>query len=765
MNMKYHLLAAAAALSLGACSTDDTNSEPENEGYKISFTVAEDAETRTTFDASDFLRWVPTDKVGIYTVGKNENPNTLTVADVNQHPVEFIGVLKKLVSSGDMFYAYYPYNAAQSADPSSVKLSIPAEQKQTEAGVYNGESHPLVALPMEFTCEQDSYAGRISSVRFRQLGATVELQLYSSDEALRSEKIRSVTFESDNTPLAGDFSFNLTTVADEAKLKISGYESKTATTSIEEPAAIPATKDEAARIYLTIAPGTYTGQIVVKTDVTQYTFNLAKAMTFERAAITGLPADLAEATREAPVTENDLIHFEDSIVKEICTNNWDTNGDGELSYKEAAAVTSIGSQFQIAQKTLIRSFKELRYFTGLQSIEYSAFGGCSSLTNIHIPDGVTAIGNYAFKGCSSLTSIHIPDGVTAIGNYAFKGCSSLTSITIPDGVTKIESCTFYDCSSLTSIHIPDGVTKIGDNAFRDCSSLANIHIPDGVTVIENSAFSGCSSLTSIHIPDGVTAIGHDAFYGCSSLTSITIPDGVTKIESYTFYDCSSLTSITIPDGVIAIGNYAFYCCSGLTSIKIPQTVTSIGKQVFVGCTSLSAFEGKYASADHRYLINYGELLAFAPAGLTEYTIPDEVIAIGTSAFYNCYNLTSIHIPKTVIAIGKEAFSYCRSLTSIHIPDEVTKIESFTFEQCSSLTSITIPEGVTEIKNYAFEYCRSLTSVYCKPTTPPTLGSSAFSNTSSSMKIYVPTASVEAYKTAKGWSGMASRIFADNTDNN
>ncbi len=297
MNMKYHLLVAAAALSLGACSTDDTNSEPENEGYKISFTVAENNGTRTTLDASDFLRWVPTDKVGIYTVGKNENPNTLTVADVNQHPVEFIGVLKKLVSPGDNFYAYYPYDAAQSADPSSVQLSIPVEQKQTAAGVYNGESHPLVALPMQFQWEQDSYAGRISSVRFRQLGAIVELQLYSSNEALRSEKICSVTFESD-TPLAGNFSFNLTTVADTEELPISGYESKTATTSIEEPAAIPATKDEAARIYLTIAPGTYTGQIVVKTDAAQYTFRLTEAMTFKRAAITGLPADLAETTRD-----------------------------------------------------------------------------------------------------------------------------------------------------------------------------------------------------------------------------------------------------------------------------------------------------------------------------------------------------------------------------------------------------------------------------------------------------------------------------------
>ncbi len=709
MNLKYHLLVAAAALSLGACSTDDTNSVPENEGYKISFTVAEDAETRTTFDASDFLRWVPTDKVGIYTVGKNENPNTLTVADVNQHPVEFIGVLKKLVSSGDMFYAYYPYNAAQSADPSSVKLSIPAEQKQTAAGVYNGESHPLVALPMEFTWEQDSYAGRISSVRFRQLGAIVELQLYSSNEALRSEKIRSVTFESE-TPLAGDFSFNLTSVTVDDELKISGYESKVATTSLEEPAAIPATASEAARIYLTIAPGTYTGKIVVKTDVTQYTFNLAKAMTFERAAITGLPADLAEATREAPVTENDLIRFEDSIVKEICTDNWDTDSDGELSYKEAAAVTSIESQFK---GKLIRSFNELQYFTGLQSIGNSAFGGCSSLTSINIPNGVTKIGEYAFDGCSSLTNVNIPNGVTEIREGIFKNCSSLTSIIIPDGVTSIGRWdTFSGCSSLTSVNIPDGVTTIGQRAFSGCSSLTNINIPNGVTEFSYHAFSGCSSLTSINIPDGVTTIRERAFSGCSSLTSINIPDGVTSIEAYTFDGCSNLTSINLPEGLTTIEDGSFHSCSSLTSITIPKKVSSIGIRTFAGCF-LSAFYGRYASADNRCLIQYGELLAFAPVGLTEYTIPDDVVAI----------------------------------------------RDYAFSECSNLTSITIPDGVTAIGMSAFRWCSSLTSVYCKPTTPPTLGSYAFGDTST--KIYVPAASVEAYKTAYYWNAFASLIFADN----
>ncbi len=715
MNPKYHLLAAVAALSLSACSTDDAYTGPENEGYKISFTVAENPESRTTFTAGDFLRWVSTDQVGVYTVGKNLNSNTLTTADVSKSPVEFVGTLKQQVSSGDQFYAYYPYDAAQSTDPSAVKLSIPAEQKQTKAGVYNGESHPLVALPMEISKEWNSDAGQIGNVRFRQLGATVELQLYSSDEALRSESIASVTFESE-TALAGDFSFDLTSVTIEDALKISGYESKVVTTSLEEPAVIPATKDEAARIYLTIVPGQYTGHIVVKTDAAQYTFRLTKAINFERAAIMGLPADLAEAKRDA-INPDAPIHFADPEAKRICVENWDTNGDGELSYKEAAAVTSIGSKFS---RISFLSFNELQYFTGLQSLEYNAFYDCRSLTSIHIPDGVTEIENYAFRGCSSLTSINLPDGVTSIGFFAFSNCSNLTSIHIPDGVTSIGQNAFSSCSSLTSINIPQTVTSIGEQVFTYCSSL--------------SAFEGeyASADNRCLILNGVLLA-----FAPAGLTEYTIPNGVITIGVATFMGCSSLTSINIPEGVTSIEWYAFADCSSLTSINIPQTVSSIGEVPFESCSSLSAFEGKYASADHRCLIQNGRLLAFAPAGLTQYTIPDGVTSIGKSVFYKCSNLTSINIP-----------------------EGVTSIEWYAFEFCSSLTSISIPDKVTSIGESAFEFCSSLRSVYCKPTDPPSLGRYVFSNLWS-LKIYVPTASVEAYKTAENWSNYASQIIADN----
>lgn len=78
------------------------------------------------------------------------------------------------------------------------------------------------------------------------------------------------------------------------------------------------------------------------------------------------------------------------------------------------------------------------------------------------------LGDYAFWGCSGLTSLTIPSGVTEIGDEAFSGCSGLTSLSLPSSVTSIDDGAFEGCSGLTSLTIPSSVTSIGDWAFHGC---------------------------------------------------------------------------------------------------------------------------------------------------------------------------------------------------------------------------------------------------------------------------------------------------------
>ena len=137
-----------------------------------------------------------------------------------------------------------------------------------------------------------------------------------------------------------------------------------------------------------------------------------------------------------------------------------------------------------------------------------------------------------------------------IGDYAFFGCSRLTSLTLPSGVTWIDSSAFDGCSGLTSIILPSGVTEIGDNAFFGCSGLTSIPLPSGVTKIGYSAFSGCSGLTSISLPSGVTKIGYSAFSGCSGLTSIYVyAEKMPKLGTGMFNGCDAKKcTVYVPKG-------------------------------------------------------------------------------------------------------------------------------------------------------------------------------------------------------------------------
>ena len=193
--------------------------------------------------------------------------------------------------------------------------------------------------------------------------------------------------------------------------------------------------------------------------------------------------------------------------------------------------------------------------------------------------------------------------------------------------------------------------------------------------------------------------------------------------------------ITFDGEVTMIGNYAFFDCSSLTSVTIGDSVTMIGDDAFNDCYSL-----------------------------TNVTIGDSVTAIGERAFFECSSLTSVTIPDSVTTIGNESFAYCNSLTSVTIGDSVITIGNYAFYGCDSLTSITIPNSVTTIGDGVFDDCDGLTSVYCKATTPPALGGTyVFDSNGSGRKIYVPTASVETYKIADGWSEYADAIVGYDFD--
>ena len=379
--------------------------------------------------------------------------------------------------------------------------------------------------------------------------------------------------------------------------------------------------------------------------------------------------------------------------------------------------------------------------------------------------GLTDVADGAFEGCTTLTSIELPYGVTSIGARAFCGCENLESITYNgtisqwQGITKgtdwdyntgeytirctdgdiaKESLAYtfddatqsYYVSSIGSfagadLHIPSKYSKmpvasIGDHAFFGCNWLTSVIIPNSVISIDLGAFANCSSLTSITIPDSVTSIGGSAFIYCTGLTSATIGNSVTSIGDSAFDGCTGLTSVTIGNSVTSIGDSAFEGCSGLTTINYTGDIA--GWCSISGLSNLMAYGSSTKSLYINGALVEGGLAIpnsvttipsaafYKCSGLTSVTISNSVTSIEWDAFEYCSGLISVIIGNGVISIGERTFAYCTGLTSVIIPDSVTSIGNNAFYKCSGLTSVTIGISVTSIGDSAFNMCTSLTSI-------------------------------------------------------
>ena len=275
------------------------------------------------------------------------------------------------------------------------------------------------------------------------------------------------------------------------------------------------------------------------------------------------------------------IYFADANVEARCLELWDADGDGNLSYEEAAAVTNLGQAFR--NNDNITSFNELQYFTGLTFLNSEEFYDCDGLVSITLPEGLTEIRYSAFYSCYALSSVALPVSLNSIGNNAFQVCSSLSSIILPEGLISIGNYAFQNCNALYSITLPEGLTSIGYDAFNNCIALSSITLPEGLTSIGSEAFFNCTAISSITIPEGVTTIRNRTFAGCNTLSLITLPESLTSIEYEAFRNCGSLTSITLPESLTSIGNNAFEYCNALSSIDVLAVVPpTLGNNVFNG---------------------------------------------------------------------------------------------------------------------------------------------------------------------------------------
>ena len=151
--------------------------------------------------------------------------------------------------------------------------------------------------------------------------------------------------------------------------------------------------------------------------------------------------------------------------------------------------------------------------------------------------------------------------------------------------------------------------------------------------------------------------------------------------------------------------------------------------------------------------------AFAFSMCENVIIPETVTLIGNSAFSSA-NIGTMILPGSVTRISAFAFSSVIGVNDvapvIKLNEGLAVIEQSAFSFAEIAGEIEIPSTVTKIGDYCFNGA-SITTFICKPTTPPALGSDAFTSNTAGFTIKVPAASVAAYKAATNWSSYADYI--------
>lgn len=426
-----------------------------------------------------------------------------------------------------------------------------------------------------------------------------------------------------------------------------------------------------------------------------------------------------------------------------------------------------------------------------------AFDGCANLRYFTVPTSLETIGSNCFDGCTSLSQFNLPSSVRFIGKEAFENCPIVDlripsycdvedanlgflpklrnidvdrgnnqfssydgvlydrdgvtllmfpagrtgSCRLPDKVEVIAPKAFYK-SNVTAIELPETVVELGESAFESSSHLRSIFLPDGINVLPKNLFNGCSDLSDVSMGE-ISSMGDYAFKGCSSLKSFTIVGPLSSIPAGAFEDCKGLRQIELPESVTSIGEKAFHECNTLVDISFGDGVTTIGKQAFDRCYALQ-------SIDLPNVRSIEEKVFYECKALRSVALGNNVRSIGKEAFRRCKELASITLPESVTTIDKEAFRECTNLAEINLNEGLLLIGDNALRE-TAIIHLVLPSSINKLGKKVAEKCKSLLRIECRAAMPPEIESVS----NDKLSLYVPSASVEAYKNAKNWKKFKS----------
>lgn len=299
MKVNYMISTAAvlAALLTFSCTKDLQENTPVSgkDSDKVTLLIAADEVTKTTFGVNGYeVKWEKDDQIGIFIASSSTNVPASLIKDKADKAYFKADVSNYNV--GDQLCAYYPYAANPKADASKFTLKVPYIQTQTAPDKFDGSNNPMVAVPIKLPSLENTADGTVvisEQLKFRHIGAVLEFDITGVPA---TEKLKSVQFvSSDGFPATDNSIYDLTSVTEDGKVNtVAGTYYKSVTVSLKDGGFTPG---QSAKVYMTIVPGTYNGNIYISTDKNLYRY-AGQTIDVDRAAVKTIKADLSSSSAD-----------------------------------------------------------------------------------------------------------------------------------------------------------------------------------------------------------------------------------------------------------------------------------------------------------------------------------------------------------------------------------------------------------------------------------------------------------------------------------